>query len=102
MTLNEWEQRLRSNQCKIMQIAKNYGIAPQLRMLAEECSELAKEALKAIRSKGANKEALIEEIADVEIMIEQIRLLMGIRYEDIFTTKERKLERQMQRIGEGR
>lgn len=83
---------------KIKLIASYYGKEPQLRMLAEECSELAKEALKAIRSKGDNREALIEEMADVEIMLAQIKYLGKIEQSDIDEVKAYKLDRQLERI----
>ena len=47
-------------------------------MLMEECTELTQTVSKFIRAKKENKpnyvKNLIEEIADVEIMIEQIKL----------------------------
>ena len=98
MTIQEWKPRLINKTKNIIAIASYYGKAPQLRMLAEECSELAKEALKAIRSKGDNRNALIEEMADVEIMMEQNRYLWSISYEEIFKVKEEKLARQLERI----
>lgn len=48
---------------------KTLGEAHQLMKTAEECSELAKECLK------MNYENIIEEAADVTIMIEQLRLM---------------------------
>ena len=78
-------------------IADHYGLKNQLRQLAEECSELAVEANHSAR-KGSITVRLIEEIADVEIMIEQIRYLAGIQESDIVQTRFYKLERQMKRI----
>ena len=81
---------------KLRMIADHYGIKKQLRQLAEECSELAVEA-----SHSARKEltvGIIEEIADVEIMIEQIIYLAKIDRCDIEDCINYKLDRQMKRI----
>lgn len=40
MTIQEWKPRLINKTKNIIAIASHYGKAPQLRMLAEECSEL--------------------------------------------------------------
>ena len=78
-------------------IADHYGLKNQLRQLAEECSELAVEANHSAR-KGSVTVRLIEEIADVEIMLDQVRYLAGIQESDIVKTRFYKLERQMKRI----
>lgn len=53
-----------------------WGLEAQMRQLAEECCELAVATLKSIRydGDGPSEEHLAEEIADVEIMLEQIRV----------------------------
>ena len=79
-------------------IADHYGIKKQLRQLAEECSELAVEASHSAR-KGTTVK-IIEEIADVQIMIEQIIYLAKIGLCDIEDCINYKLDRQMKRIKE--
>ncbi|MCI7606140.1 MAG: hypothetical protein MSS69_05230 [Spirochaetales bacterium] len=81
---------------KLQMIADHYGIKKQLRQLAEECSELAVEASHSAR-KGTTV-GIIEEIADVEIMIEQIIYLAKIDRCDIEDCINYKLDRQMKRI----
>lgn len=81
---------------KLRMIADHYGIKKQLRQLAEECSELAVEASHSAR-KGLTV-GIIEEIADVEIMIEQIIHLAKIDRCDIQDCINFKLDRQMKRI----
>ena len=81
---------------RIKTIAKHYGIKKQLRQLAEECSELAVEASHSAR-KGTTVK-IIEEIADVQIMIEQIIHLAEIDRCDIQDCINFKLDRQMKRI----
>ena len=84
---------------RIKTIADHYGIKKQLRQLAEECSELAVEASHSAR-KGTTVK-IIEEMADVEIMIEQIIYLAKIDRCDIEDCINYKLDRQIKRIKEG-
>ena len=81
---------------RIKTIADHYGIKKQLRQLAEECSELAVEASHSAR-KGTTVK-IIEERADVQIMIEQIIHLAKIDRCDIEDCINYKLDRQMKRI----
>ena len=82
---------------KLRTIADHYGLENQLRQLAEECSELAVEANHSAR-KGSITVRLIEEIADVEIMLDQVRYLAGIQESDVLETRFYKIERQLKRI----
>ena len=81
---------------KLQMIADHYGIKEQLRQLAEECCELAVEANHSAR-KGTTVK-IIEEIADVAIMMEQIIYLAGIDRKDIDEVIDYKLNRQLERI----
>lgn len=81
---------------RIKTIADHYGIKKQLRQLADECSELAVEASHSAR-KGTTVK-IIEEIADVQIMIEQIIYLAKIDRCDIEDCINYKLDRQIKRI----
>ena len=81
---------------KLQMIADHYGIKEQLRQLAEECCELAVEANHSAR-KGTTVK-IIEEIADVVIMMEQIIYLAGIDRKDIDEVIDYKLNRQLERI----
>lgn len=73
-------------------IAK-WGIDSQLKLFAEECCELAIVALKLKRIyNGSNLPELVEEIADVEIMIEQFCHHYKLR-DAIDEWKEQKLRR---------
>ena len=81
---------------RIKTIADHYGIKKQLRQLAEECSELAVEASHSAR-KGTTVK-IIEEMADVQIMIEQSIYLARIDRCDIQDCINFKLDRQMKRM----
>ena len=83
---------------RIMEIADHYGIKRQLHQLAEECSELAVEASHSAR-KGVTVK-IIEEMADVLLMIEQVVYLANIAIEDIDECIQFKIDRQLERIKE--
>jgi hypothetical protein len=75
-------------------IAYHYGKFHQL----EKCKEELNELIEAIESK--DEESIIEEIADVEIMTEQIKQLMcADKVVELY--KDYKIARQLRRISEG-
>ena len=69
-----------------------YGIRAQSVVAIEELSELTKEITKQLRGIG-NKDHLTEEIADVEIMLEQLKMMYDIYDGDVDGYKKRKIER---------
>lgn len=83
---------------RIIEIADHYGIEKQLHQLAEECSELAVEASHSAR-KGVTVK-IIEEMADVLLMMEQVIYLANIAIDDIDECIRFKIDRQMKRIRE--
>ncbi len=54
-----------------------YGKDAQLWMVIEEMSELAKEICKHKRGRE-NKDQIADEVADVTIMLEQVKMMFGI------------------------
>lgn len=70
---------------------KTFGALPQMVVAIEECSELQKEIVKIIRKRG-NLTNLAEEIADVEIMLEQLKLIFTV-HDKVIEQKGRKIER---------
>jgi hypothetical protein len=58
-----------------------YGDQAQIDVCIEECSELIKALIKYRRSYGAEKYAardnVVEEISDVQIMLDQMRMIYG-------------------------
>lgn len=68
------------NEGKIFKAAiNNFGETNQLHMLLEEMSELQKEVCKSMRyTKKQYREKVAEEIADVEIMLEQVKMIFNI------------------------
>jgi len=82
---------------RIKKIANYYGKESQLDILQEECAELV-QAISKYRRGGSFKLTL-EEIADVEIMIEQIKYLnTAAENQMIEKIRDGKLDRQIQRI----
>lgn len=87
-----------------------YGYEAQSNQLVEECAELIQAVNKYRRAvarlgepvaedkKAVALDNLVEEIADVEIMLEQIKYLLQIPEEDIQAVKLYKVNRTRERI----
>lgn len=69
----------------------------QMVVAVEELSELQKEICKAMRGK-CNKEHLVEEIADVKIMIDQIMIHYAIQESEVQQVIDEKLKRTEERF----
>ncbi len=76
-----------------------WGEEAQMLMVIEEMSELTKEILKNINRKKNNVDAIIEETADVEIMLEQLKANYGIA-EKVEEYKQNKLKLIEQRLND--
>ena len=76
---------------------KTWGKEPQMLQVIEEMSELTKEILKNVNRKKDNIDELIEETADVEIMLEQLKCCYGIKsqVEEYKAGKLLKIERRL-------
>ena len=73
-----------------------YGEKNQVIMMFEEMSELQKALTKHLRG-ATDKRAIVDEVADVEIMLEQMKLLFNIE-NDVSERKQFKVERLMARL----
>lgn len=94
---------------KIKKIATFYKFENQSRQLSEECAELI-QAINKYQRYASNYNAepkeydwkyyqnVVEEIADVEVMLEQIKILLNISDEAVHGIKEKKVNRQIERI----
>ena len=69
----------------------------QMVVAIEELSELQKELCKAIRGQEV-KENIIEEIADVSIMLCQIMIYFEIEEADVIKVMDKKIQRTMNRL----
>lgn len=92
---------------KIKYIADYYGYEPQSRQLIEEMAELTVALNKAWRKtfdtvdkipNMDDEECIVEEIADVKIMITQIEYLLGVSAMELDNMVNQKLDRQIERI----
>ncbi|WP_242881540.1 hypothetical protein [Robinsoniella peoriensis] len=92
---------------KIKLIADWYGYEPQSRQCIEEMSELTQAINKLWRKRtygGDSKELsqarknVLEEIADVSIMICQMKELLGVKEDELSEIINQKLDRQLERI----
>jgi NTP pyrophosphatase (non-canonical NTP hydrolase) len=99
---------------KIKRIANHYGFEKQSRNLTEECGELIQAVNKYYRyneglitrddiltsTNDVNMliQNIVEEVADVEIMLEQIKHLLHINPAAIEEIKVNKVNRQLERI----
>lgn len=94
----------------LLQIINHYGVLPQLKYFQSEVYELG-EAIWEYQSSGwdfdyENCEELekkysnhiAEEIADVQVMLDQFQHYYGISDEEIFKTMQFKINRQLKRI----
>lgn len=83
----------------IRTIVGYYSADAQSMQACEECAELIQAVSKLTRGVTEMRiSALVEEIADVRIMMSQLMQLYGIPETEIATLVERKLQRQLERI----
>ena len=80
-------------------LIKQYG-QTQMIVAIEELSELQKEVCKAFRNKY-KKDDMLGEIADVYIMLEQLKLYFSISDEEVINTIEQKNKRTRERLAGG-
>lgn len=86
-------------------IVEHYGVDDQRNILIEECGELVQAAAKMNRpakddaEKLKRRENFIEELADVSIMIEQMKAALSINERKLFNDfVAYKIMRQLERI----
>jgi len=78
-----------------------FGKEKQMNMAIEEMAELIKEISKVIRYDSIEKpnSNIVEEIADVEIMLEQVKDIMSC-HAAVYSMKMKKLNRLSERLKE--
>jgi len=89
-------------EANLKKIANHYGFSNQLQILVEEMAELTQAICKYKRFENAKErvdifENLVEEVADVEIVLSQIKMLVGEKA--VNKKVEEKIARQLKRIG---
>lgn len=79
---------------KYKTITEHYGINTELKKLSEEVFELQEAILE-----KHNTEHITEELADVYVVLEQVRRAYEINTEELAKVMNDKVDRQIQRIG---
>ena len=74
-----------------------YGKDKQLDVVIEEMSELTKEICKFKRGQD-NHQQIVEEIADVEIMLQQLKMICDVKCSELEGVKYQKTERLAERL----
>ena len=86
------------NSAQLLFIINTYGVKPQEDIAIEELSELQKAILKHRRyGDKETEQAIIDEIADVQIMLEQLKIIYAC-HKDVEERVEYKIDRQIKRI----
>lgn len=75
-----------------------YGENLQQIVAIEKMAELQKEISKTIQSGATDRDAIAEEIADVEFMLRQLMIIYGIDAFEVERRMENKAERLFERI----
>jgi hypothetical protein len=83
---------------RIKQIAEYYGYESQIDQTCEECGEFIVARSKVRRNVPGAWDNLVEEVADLSIMVDQMKLIIG--EDKINEIREQKLRRQLDRIKE--
>jgi NTP pyrophosphatase (non-canonical NTP hydrolase) len=80
---------------KLMKIYLHFGLRKQLKKLSEECYELIEAML------DEDREHIKEEIADVQVLLNQFKEYHEIYDDEIVEMMEYKIDRTLDRIEEG-
>ena len=83
---------------KLETICQHYGIRKQIKKLSEEVFELQEAVIDNEWDVDGNTDHIAEELADVMVLWEQIRLHYGIPSQTIAAITTEKIERQLKRI----
>jgi NTP pyrophosphatase (non-canonical NTP hydrolase) len=85
-------------EAKIKEIVFYFGSRGQISKAVEELIELAEILIKDVNKSELNKDHLYEELADVEIMLAQLKYIYNIDPEGLNQEIDRKIERTIERI----
>jgi hypothetical protein len=86
---------------KLLFLIDHYGTKKQQDIAIEELAELQKAIIKYRREPSdKTKEAVVEEIADVKVMLEQLKIIYSCRTK-IDAIMDAKIERQIERVRNG-
>lgn len=80
------------------EIIEAFGKEAQMIVAVEELAELQKEITKKLRQKKGNIFGLVEEMADAEIMIDQLKVMFHIGDKELATERNYKINRTLEKI----
>lgn len=83
----------------IKRIAKHYGFCHQVNKTVEECGEFIAALSKLANDEGSRKDVL-EEMADVLVMLEQVQYFLCINSSELHKVMEAKVCRQIRRMNQ--
>lgn len=86
------------NETKLKYIANFYGKEKQVSQLDEEMAELTIALHKLLRGKITDIQNLTEEIADVENVLSQIKILFNVNQLEVDLIRFTKIDREIGRI----
>lgn len=86
---------------KLLFLINHYGTKKQQDIAIEELAELQKAIIKYRREPSdKTKEAVVEEIADVQVMLEQLKMIFSCRSKTD-EIMDAKIDRQIKRVMDG-
>ena len=81
---------------KLLTIFNTYGKSHQVSKLLEEVGEFIETVM------NEDKENMVQEMADCMVMLKQFQYYYGITDEEIIKVMKEKIDRQLERIKEGK
>lgn len=78
-------------------VVEKFGKEKQTIIAMEEMAELTKELSKSLRG-ADNRQQILEEVADVEICLSEIRLMHNIQLNELAAMMDEKLKRTEERL----
>ena len=81
---------------KLLTIFNTYGKSHQVSKLLEEIGEFIETVI------NEDKENMVQEMADCTVMLKQFQYYYGITDEEIIKVMKEKIDRQLERIKEGK
>ena len=78
---------------------EQYGRTYIIGLLIEEMAECTAELMRVINRKDVRSEKIIEELVDVEIMLEQLKESLDLRYGESDEAKAIKIKRTAEKLG---
>ena len=78
---------------------EQYGRTYIIGLFVEEMAECTAELMRVINRKDVRSERILEEIADVEIMLDQVKETLDLRYGEFDRIKEKKIVKTAEKLG---